>query len=84
MIASPEEDLDLGRAALVVAGEEYPGLDVGDHLRTLDQYAAEVSSRTHDGMPAVEQARLVGRYLFDELGFQGNSADYYNPENQFL
>ena len=84
MIARPEEDLDLGRAALLVAGEEYPGLDVEDHLRTLDRYADEVRSLTHDGMPAVERAGVLGSYLFGELGFQGNSEDYYNPENSLF
>ena len=84
LIARPEEDLDLGRAALLVAGEEYPGLDVEGHLNTLDYFAAEVRARTHEGMPAVEQVGVLGRYLFGELGFQGNSEDYYNPENSFL
>ncbi len=84
MIGRPEEDLDLGRAALLVAGEEYPGLDVEDHLRTLDRYAAEVRSLTHEGMTSVERAGVLGSYLFGELGFQGNSEDYYNPENSFF
>ena len=84
MIASPEEDLDLGRAALVVAGEEYPGLDVDHHLDTLDSLAAQVRSRTSQEMHATERARVLGQYLFGELGFQGNSEDYYNPENSFF
>ena len=84
LISRPEEDLDLGRAALVVAGEEYPSLEVDEHLRTLDRFAEEVRARTGAGMPAVEQASILGRYLFAEQGFQGNSADYYNPENSFF
>ena len=45
LIARPEEDLDLGRAALLVAGEEYPGLDVEGNLRLLDSFAEAVRQR---------------------------------------
>ena len=84
MIARPEEDLDLGRAALLVAGEEYPGLDVAEHLRRLDGFADAVRQRAPDGLTPEELARLVGRYLFEEQGFQGNATDYYNPDNSYF
>ena len=84
MIARPEEDLDLGRAALLVAGEEYPDLDVAEHLRRLDGYADAVRRLAPDGLTPEELAKLIGRYLFEEQGFQGNSADYYNPDNSYF
>ena len=84
MIARPEEDLDLGRAALLVAGEEYPEMDVAEHLRRLDGYADAVRRLAPDGLPPEELARLVGRYLFEEQRFQGNSTDYYNPDNSYF
>ena len=42
MMTRPEEDLDLGLAALLVAGEEYPELDAAEYLRRLDGYADAV------------------------------------------
>ncbi len=84
LIARPEEDLDLGLAALLVAGEEYPELDVAEHLRRLDEFADAVRYHAPEGLPPVELARLLGSYLFEEQGFQGNSADYYNPDNSYL
>lgn len=84
MIARPEEDLDLGCAALLVAGEEYPGLDVAAHLRRLDGFAEAVRQRAPDGLPPEELGRRLGRYLFEEQGFRGNSADYYNPDNSYF
>ena len=84
LIARPEEDLDLGRTALVVAGEEYPELDVEEHLRSLDRFASTVEQRAPGHVPAVERGRLLGQYLFGELGFRGNSTDYYNPDNSFF
>ena len=84
MITRPEEDLDLGRAALLVAGEEYPGLDVGEHLRRLDEFAQAVRQRAPEGLQPEELAKLVGQYLFGEQGFRGNSDDYYNPDNSYF
>lgn len=84
LVARPEEDLDLGRAALLVAGEEYPDLDVDSYLALLDQFAEAVNDRAPSDLPARERALHVGRYLFGDLGFRGNSGDYYNPDNSYF
>ena len=84
LVSRPEEDLDLGLAALLVAGEEYPQLNVAEHLAILDSYAEAVLSRAGEGIPAPELARAVSRYLFEDQGFQGNASDYYNPDNSYF
>lgn len=84
IIARPEEDLDLGRAALLVAGEEYPDLDVAECLGRLDGFAAAVRERGAGAGGPGELARATGRYLFGELGFRGNAADYYHPDNSYF
>ena len=79
-----QEPIDLARAALAVAREEYPELDEGRYLRMLD----ELASGVHAGLPSgASIERRVGRlntYLFHELGFDGNKTDYYDPRNSFL
>ena len=84
MIARPEEDLDLGQTALLVAGEEYPELNVAEYLERLDDFADAVRQRAPEWLPPEELAKIVGRYLFEEQGFQGNSGDYYNPDNSYF
>ncbi|MCH9018403.1 MAG: hypothetical protein IIB89_11665, partial [Chloroflexi bacterium] len=80
LIQMPEEDLQLDRAALYVAGEEYPEIDVPSHLAQLDAFAAEVSQRvTYEAAPA-DVARAIAGYLYDDLGFSGNSGQYYSPD----
>ena len=78
------EPIDLARAALAVAREEYPDLDEGRYLRLLDTLAEGVQA----GLPAgATVERRVGRlnaYLFHELGFSGNQTDFYDPRNSFL
>ena len=84
LVRKPDEDFELDRAALYLAGEEYPEIDVTADLAQLDAFAAQVSQRvTYEAAPA-DVARAVAGYLFDELGFHGNSGQYYSPENSFL
>ena len=59
-------------------------MDVSGHLRRLDGFADVVRQRAPDGSPPEELAGLLGRYLFQEQGFRGNSADYYNPDNSYF
>ena len=84
IIARPEEDLDLGRAALLIAGEEYPGLDIEEQLRLLDDMATDALEHSPRYLPLEERAINLGRYLFGDLGFRGNSKDYYNPDNSYF
>lgn len=49
----------------------------------LQKYADTVRSRVHGRQPQALMAHLHD-VLFDEEGFQGNSEDYYNVNNNFL
>jgi regulator of sirC expression with transglutaminase-like and TPR domain len=79
-----EEPLDLARAALAVAREEYPELDEGKYLRVLDRMADGVQSGLPAGATVERRVGRINTYLFHELGFAGNHADYYDPRNSFL
>jgi len=91
LAARPESELDLPRVALLLAEPEYPGLDVSVYLDRLDELGALCRARLHDprsreggasGIPP-RVAHLL-HLLYDELGFRGNSGDYYDPRNSFL
>ena len=84
LVGRPEEDLDLGLAALLIAGEEYPELDVQEYVVRLDGYAASVAEHAPAVLPPEERAHRLGAYLFRELGFRGNSANYYDPDNSYF
>src|SRR5690242_7416298 len=78
LLAGRDPGIELDEAALLLARIEYPGLDIQPFLQILDSYAAELDGRGGSFVDAANQ------YLFDELGFTGNSADYYNPANSCL
>ena len=84
IMGRPDDDIDLAEAALVVAAEEYPELDVTAYLGHLDELAGTLRLRLAPDLPVQQQIEALNRYLFDELGFRPNPADYYDPRNSFL
>ena len=82
-VERPDREIDLGRAALVLARVEYADLDIGAYLGRLGELAAEAES----GCRKCTDLNLLHRvreYLFAEQGFTGNRADYGDPRNSFL
>jgi len=84
LVQKPEEDIQLDRAALYLAGEEYPEVDVASYLAQLEAFATQVSLRVNEKSSPADIARAIGVYLFDEIGFRGNSGKYYSADNSFL
>ena len=75
--------IDVARAALLIAAEEEPGRrDVERCLKRLDEMGAEARERIDAGVGTAVEA--VNEYLFKELGFAGDQANYYAPRNSLL
>jgi regulator of sirC expression with transglutaminase-like and TPR domain len=84
LVSRPEPAINLAEAALVIAQEEYPKLEVDRYLSCLDEMGTDVLARVG---PTEDPHRLIaalGDYLFREQGFHGNTDDYYDPRNSFL
>jgi len=82
--AGPEEDIDLAEAALVIAAHENRDLDIAACLARIDEIGAALRNRLRQDIGFTERILALNRYLFDELGFRGNVADFYDPRNSFL
>jgi regulator of sirC expression with transglutaminase-like and TPR domain len=82
-VSRPEADINLGRAALIIARSEYPDLDVDAHLARLSALAdgARPARGIADPLKMLHRLR---EYLFEEQGFEGNSEDYFDPRNSYL
>lgn len=83
MVGVPDEEIDLARAALLIAATEYPGLSVERELFRIDEIAEGIAPRMDDDAP-LYQLNTLSEYLFDELKFAGNHTNYYDPRNSFL
>ncbi len=82
-VERPDREIDLGRAALVLARVEHADLDIAAYLGRLGELAAEAEA----GCRKCTDLNLLHRvreYLFAEQGFTGNRTDYGDPRNSFL
>jgi regulator of sirC expression with transglutaminase-like and TPR domain len=84
LVAQPEAELDLAKAALLIAAEEYPQLTPEPYLRRLDLLAERVRDRLADESAGPVVLQELTRVLFHEEGFRGNAEAYYDPRNSFL
>ena len=84
LLTGRDASLPLDRAALELAAIEYPQIDADDFVRLLNSYAAELRERLRDARDGEAFVRKTNQFLFDELGFRGNTADYYDPKNSCL
>ena len=83
-IARSEWEMNLARALLLVAKEEYPQLSVELYLARLDQLAEEVKDRlANETAPLVVLDELLAT-LYVRRKFTGNRKAYYDPRNSFL
>jgi regulator of sirC expression with transglutaminase-like and TPR domain len=83
-IRQPEEQINLARAALYLAQEEYPDLDPEEYLNALDMMAVELEERLPFERYPLRVIQIVNQYLFEDLKFRGNTDGYYDPSNSYL
>jgi regulator of sirC expression with transglutaminase-like and TPR domain len=84
MVSRKEENIELAKAALLFAKEEYPDLNIDRYLIEIELMAEEIKRRVrHNTNPHLLISEM-NRYLFTEIGFRGNEDDYYDPRNSFL
>ena len=81
LVTSPP---DLSLAALLLARElAYPDLVVASYQQQLDRLAALAEDRL-PSTEAEDRIEALGLFLSGEIGFIGNSSDYYDPRNSYL
>lgn len=82
LAGNPAATVDLATVALSLARDEYPALDVEAYLGELDNMAREARAYLRGSL----ETRVAGlcRYLFHEMGFRGNTQNYYDPRNSYL
>jgi len=83
LVAPAVARIPLAEAALWIAREEYPDLDVESYLDRLDMLAEGARGRVAPRPPEEAVARY-NDFLFRENGFAGNRDDYEDPRNSFL
>jgi regulator of sirC expression with transglutaminase-like and TPR domain len=84
IVDGPEAGIDVAEAALWIAAEARPGLDVAAYRARLAALAERARLGFAGAGSGVERARSLTRFLHDEVGLRGNRDDYYDPCNSYL
>lgn len=79
-----DEALPLLDVALLIARDEYPALDPRRYALQVQAHAAHLRRAVGDDTPPAQQMRAINQYLFEEVGYAGNHAEYYDPRNSYL
>ena len=72
ILAGPDSGIDLAEAALLLARDEYPALDVAGYLARLDEMGERLKRRLRPDISVGDKIAALNRYLYDEHGFHGN------------
>lgn len=83
-LVSDGDDLPLFEAAVCVAQDEYPELDVQQVLGEVDQLLARLRRRLPADASPVHRLRTLNHFFFREMGFGGNVNHYHDPDNSHL
>jgi regulator of sirC expression with transglutaminase-like and TPR domain len=63
---------------------EYPDLSISDYVQKLYAMGEDLKNSLSEIKNPTYLVSMLNEYMFDGLGFSGNSDDYYNPKNNFL
>ncbi|MGH8830695.1 MAG: SirB1 family protein [Polaromonas sp.] len=83
-LVQSDEHFPLLEAAISLAQDEYPDLDVEQVLGDVDQLLARLKRRLPADAPALQRLRALNQFFFHDLSFGGNVNDYYDPDNSYL
>lgn len=83
-LVQDDDDFALFEAALSLAQDEYPALDLQACVGEVDHLLARIRRRLADDASALQRVRVLNQFFFTDLGFAGNVNNYYDPDNSFL
>lgn len=79
----PTEQIRLDCAALHLARDVYPDLNIETYLCVLEELAGRAADQ-RPGLSAMLRYEAIRGVLVEQFGLQGNTDDYYNPDNSYL
>jgi regulator of sirC expression with transglutaminase-like and TPR domain len=83
-LMADDESLPLTEAALSLAQDAYPDLDMQATLAEIDELVVRARRRMPGDASVEHKVDALNRYFFRELGFSSNLNDYYDPDNSHL
>lgn len=83
-LVQQDDSLPLFEAALTIAQDVDPDLDLAASQAEVDTLAARLKQRLPNDASDLQKLRMLNHYFYRELGFSGNLNNYYHPDNSYL
>lgn len=84
IVELPDRMIDLTEAALVIALEEYPSLQLDCYLEQIDEWSDAIRDRLEGSRDIERIIAEINRFLFEQEGFHGEADDYFDPRYAYL
>jgi regulator of sirC expression with transglutaminase-like and TPR domain len=84
LVADPVLPTDLAEAALLVASDHMPDVDVAAWKARLDELAEAARGSVLSAWSDTARIRALNRFLYEEQGFAPNEDSYEDPRNSLL
>ena len=84
LISREDARIDLSRACLLIAQDAYPDLDVERYIGQIERMATRLRARLAPTAAGEDRIVALNQLLYEELGYWGNTEDYYDPRNSYL
>jgi regulator of sirC expression with transglutaminase-like and TPR domain len=84
VLAGDDVRIDLAHACLLIAQDAYPDLPVERYLGDIERMALRLRGRMPQTSAPEERVAVLNQFLFEDLGFRGNTEEYYDPRNSYL
>lgn len=83
-LVQSDDAFPLLEAAVSLAQDERPGLDLQQVLGEVDCLLARLRKRIPADAAPLQKLRTLNQFFFRELGFRANLNNYYDPANSYL
>ncbi|MDH4450368.1 MAG: tetratricopeptide repeat protein [Rhodoferax sp.] len=83
-LVQDDAEFPLFEAALAVAQDVYPDVDLGATLDEVDKLLERLRRRVADDAPDAYRLQALNRFFYADLGFAGNLNNFHDPDNSFL
>ncbi len=83
-LVKQEDEIPLFEAALAIAQDDDPKLDLTACITTIDKFALKLRQRMPRDIATIPKLRMLNNFFYNDLGFAGNINDYYDPDNSYL
>jgi regulator of sirC expression with transglutaminase-like and TPR domain len=79
-----DNSIPLFEAALAIAQDADPQLDLAAPQAEVDVLAVKLQRRLPSDASVIQRLRMLNHFFYSELGFAGNVNDYYAADNSYL